>query len=204
MKLKKHIFVGLITLTMLCPVFAAKKKPAAVPAAPAVDPAMAQAMKYGTPGENHRLLESFAGKWTFTVKHFMAPGKPPMESKGTSDNSWVLGGRFLQQEVHGEFGGMSFEGLGFIGYSNMAEQYESIWMDSMSTSITKSAGAYDATTKTINESGTMACPMSGEKAMWMRTELKLIDKDTVVYNSYMKNPAGAEVLAMEITYKRAL
>jgi hypothetical protein len=40
----------------------------------------------------------------------------------------------------------------------------------------------------IKESGTFGCPMTGEKAMWMRSELKIASSNKVTYTTYSKDP----------------
>ena len=54
-------------------------------------------MKYATPGESHKLLEPMAGRWNAKTTMWETPGSPPQESTGTSENTWVLGGRYLEQ-----------------------------------------------------------------------------------------------------------
>src|SRR5207247_105391 len=81
-------------------------------AAPGQDPAaMAAMMKAISPGENHKALEPLAGNWETAATFTMGPGLPTMQSKGGCKRHWVLGGRFLQEEVTGEMMGMPFEGL---------------------------------------------------------------------------------------------
>jgi len=163
---------------------------------------MMQMQKYGTPGTNHQVLQQAVGKWTHTVRSWMKPGDKPMESQGTSENTMVLGGRFLQQQAHGSMNGQPFEGLGYTGYDNVRGEYQSMWMDSMGTGMMIGTGSYDPASKTIQESGHFSCPMTGEKAMWYRSEWKIIDNDNQVFSMYGKGPDGKEFKGMEIVYKR--
>jgi hypothetical protein len=77
-----------------------------------MDPAMQEALKRGTPGEHHKGLEPFVGRFTTTSRLWMKPGAPPQESTGSAEHTWVLGGRFLRMDVRGDLGGQPFEGLG--------------------------------------------------------------------------------------------
>jgi len=43
------------------------------------------------------------GTWGAKITTWMSPGAPPQESTGTSENKWVLGGRFVQQSHEGNF-----------------------------------------------------------------------------------------------------
>ncbi len=164
---------------------------------------MAQMQKYGMPGPNHQALMQAAGKWTHTIKSWMKPGDKPMESKGTSENTMVLGGRFLEQKAHGDMNGMPFEGLGYTGYDNVGGQYQSVWMDNMTTGMMTGSGSADPTTQVIKETGQFSCPITMDKAKWYRSEWKTIDVGTQVYTMYFKDDTGKEFKSMEITYKRA-
>ena len=94
-----------------------QKPAAAAPAAPAMDPAMMDAMmKAGEPGDAHKKLEGLVGTWDTKVSFWMMPGTDPMASAGVSTNQWVMGGRYLEQRFKGDMGGMPFEGVGYTGY----------------------------------------------------------------------------------------
>jgi hypothetical protein len=88
------------------------------------DPKMEEMMKKveaaGTPGAAHKALEPLIGNWNAEVKMFMDPSAPPNVTKATAKNSWVMKGRFVQQEFKGEFMGKPFHGMGFTGYEREA------------------------------------------------------------------------------------
>src|SRR6266446_8336523 len=90
-----------------------------------------QMMKLGQPGEAHKRLEPLVGKWEYTVTWWMNPGKEPQVMKGTNENTLVMGGRFLQQQAHGETkeNQPTFEGMGLTGYDNIKKSYTSMWVD---------------------------------------------------------------------------
>src|SRR5207247_8219601 len=54
------------------------------------------------PGADHKKLEPLVGNWTFTMKMWGEPGKPPQEGKGTAEEKWVVDGHFLQEDVHSD------------------------------------------------------------------------------------------------------
>ncbi len=166
------------------------------------DAAMMQVQKYGTPGESHKRLEPFVGKWTFRMRYWMKPGDPPQESQGTSDNTWVYGGRFLKRDVMMAWDSQSFEGVGYTGYDNIRGEYQSVWLGNMGTGIMQGAGAYDAISTAIKENGHFSCPLTGEKARWFRSEWRVLDSDHHTYSSYSKGPDGKEFKSMEEVYTR--
>ena len=187
--------------------FAAYEKdaPAAASAAqkPGMDEAkMAEMKKLGAPGENHKALEPFVGKWKSTVKFWMSADGQPEVSEGSSETHWIMGGRFIQQDFKGTSMGQPFEGMGIVGYDNIRAEYTSLWLDNMATGIMIGSGQYDAATKSLSENATMSCPMTGEKARKMRSVCKVVDADHVTHEMYMNDKDGKEFKAMEITYER--
>src|SRR5262245_18582400 len=119
--------------------------------------------KLGKPGPDHKLLEPLVGEFTCQDKVYTAPGKPPLESKGTAARKWILGGRFLSERYEGEAFGKPFTGLGWIGFDNVKKKYTIAWVDSMSTSIMTSLGTYDMGTKTFTYTGEENSPFYGGK-----------------------------------------
>src|SRR5262245_57257163 len=76
------------------------------------DPKMEEMMKKveaaGTPGASHKALGALVGNWEAEVKCWMAPDAPPTVTKGTAKSNWAMNGRFVQQELSGEFMGKPF------------------------------------------------------------------------------------------------
>src|SRR5271167_1771162 len=71
----------------------------------------------GTPGPEHKALNAFAGDWKAEVKCWMQQGdQQPSVSQATSKVRWILGGRFLEEDFHGEVMGKPFSGLGLLGF----------------------------------------------------------------------------------------
>jgi len=176
---------------------------------PGIEAAQAEQMekmnRLGAPGEAHKALQPFVGRWTYTGSFWMAPDQPPMTMKGMADNTLIFGQRFLKQRVFGdpmEAGGRPFKGLGFIGYDNLRKEYQTIWFDNMMTGIMRGIGQFDASTQTLSDSGTFSCPMTGEADHWYRSAWTVVDFDHTRYESYSKTPEGKEFKAMEILYTR--
>lgn len=165
---------------------------------------MKKMQEASTPGEPHKMMAQMAGNWTFVSKFWESAEGKPEETKGTSSMKMILGGRYLQQENKGKAMGMDFTGIALMGYDNIKQQYDTLWIDDMSTAMMKGTGSYDAASKTINEKGEMSCPMTANKKAEFRAEWKIVDKNNSVYSMYGKGPTGEgkEFKMMEITYKR--
>jgi Protein of unknown function (DUF1579) len=164
------------------------------------DAMMEKYKEFSTPNENHKVLDTLVGDWDYTIKWWMSPDSKPEESKGTSKVEWIMGGRFIEQEVEGTSMGQPFEGMGIMGYDNEKKQYQSVWIDNMGTGIMTGSGNYDPNTKTLTDHGTFSCPAEGEKSY--RGVLKMIDNDNFTYEWHMAGPDGKEFRAMEIVYTR--
>lgn len=163
--------------------------------------AMETWMKYATPGPNHKLLEPFVGSWNVTTTWWEAPGAPPVGWKGTSENMWVLGGRFVQQSVTAEMTGQPFSGIGYTGYDNFKQKFVGTWMDSMGTMVMISSGSADASGKVLTFMAEMDDVISG-RSMTMREVIRVVDKNRHTFEMYGPDKSGKEFRTMEIVYTR--
>jgi hypothetical protein len=162
--------------------------------------AMEAMMKAATPGEAHKKLDPLAGSWDAVVTMWMDPSKPPTESKATAETKWIMGNRYLEEKVTGEFGGMTFLGQSETGYDNLKKQYTSTWIDNMGTGISMYSGAYDADKKTFTYHGEELDPLSG-KQFKVKNVIRVVDKDKHEVDMY-KDVGGKDVKVMHITYTR--
>lgn len=163
--------------------------------------AMMEAMaKAGTPGDPHKKLDAFAGTWNTKINMWMAPGAPVMSSDGTSENKWIMGGRYLEQRFKGNFMGTPFEGVGYTGYDNVKKQYWGTWMDNMSTAMMSSTG-WMMDGKTWMFSGTMVDPMSGKDSR-VEERITVVDNDHHTMEMFGPSMDGVMYKMMEIHYKR--
>lgn len=173
-----------------------------------MDPKMQEMMKKyeaaATPGEPHKILADISGNWKTMSQMWESADGKPQSSKGTADFKMILGGRWLQQEFKGTAMGKSFQGIGFIGYDNVKQKYETHWFDSMSTGSMKSEGDFDVSTKTLKDKGTMSCPISPNKMQDVRTEWQMVNKNKMIFSMFGKGPmtSGPEFKMMEIVYTR--
>jgi len=167
------------------------------------DKMMQMMMKYGTPGELHKKLEAMVGNWNFITRWWAEAGAPPEESKGTSVNKWILGGRFVQEDITGDMMGQPFHGMGITGYDNYNQKYQYLWIDEMATCFMIADGTIDNSGKIITFEGTYDDYMTGQKDKEFKSIIKLIDNDTRIYQAYDHAPDGKEYLSFEVAYKRA-
>jgi hypothetical protein len=161
--------------------------------------------------ENHKLLSSLDGNWTYTIKMWMNPdpNAKPQESKGTATRKAVMGGRYVMMDVSGkmqmpdENGKMKdlvFKGMGLEGYDNVKKKFVSSWIDNMGTGIQFADGTYDSATKTLTYTSEME-PMPGMKTP-VREVIKIADNNHMTLEWY-ETQGGQEKKTMEISYTRA-
>ncbi len=179
----------------------------ASPGAPAMDDKakadMEAYMKLAQPGEHHKRLDNFAGKWKVAGKTFMEPGKPPTEFTGTVESSWLLGGRYLQSVHKSSFFGMPFEGRAIDGYDNATHEYFSTWIDTMGTGVMVFRGTCEDPCKVLTETAEGFDPVAG-KVMKSKEVTTYVDPDTYRFEMYMVGsaPDGKDVKVMELVGKR--
>ncbi|HEY2138758.1 MAG TPA: DUF1579 family protein, partial [Chthoniobacterales bacterium] len=135
--------------------------PSASSMAPSADE-MKQMMELAKLNENHKLLATTAGTWSYTVKMWMDPSGKPSESTGTATRKVIMDGRYVSGEYHGKFkmpgadGKMKevdFTGMSMDGYDNAKKKFVSGWVDSMGTGIMTMDGTYDPATKAFTYTG---------------------------------------------------
>jgi len=204
--MRLRISLCAIALIALSTIALAQEKQAAAnqsKATPDMQEMMKKWMDAASPGEHHKALEHFIGKWDTACKMWMeGPGKPPSETKGTSEVKWILGGRYTLEELKSQIMGMPHIGMGITGYDNFKKQYVGFWIDNMSTAMFNTLGTMDASGKVLTSIGKMDEPMTGEKDKLVKYVLQIIDKDKHVFSVYDLIGTPDEFKVVEIIYTR--
>jgi hypothetical protein len=208
-KYLRYVAVAALSAALALPLMADDKKEAkATDKQPSESDMMAMMMEMAKPGENHKMLEGTVGSWSYTVKWWMSPDAPPMESTGTSVGRSVMGGRYVitdhtgKMQMPGSDGKMmdtEFKGMAVEGYDNSKKKFVSSWIDNMGTGIMNMEGTYDPGMKMLTYVGEYE-PMPGMKIK-MRETIKVTDKDHRTFEFY-EDRGGKEVKTMEMTYTR--
>jgi hypothetical protein len=160
-------------------------------------------MEVATPGEAHKRLESFVGKWDTVMRMWWeGPGKPPAESKGTSEIKWILDGRFLLEESSAQMMGMPYRGMSITGYDNFKKKYVVSYIDNMGTAIFTGEGKFDMANKTLTSFGKADEPLTGEHDKTVKYVMRLLGKDKYVFEFFDEVGSPNEFKAVEITYTR--
>ncbi len=183
------LVLGLLAGLLMQPVRAADK-----------EPSLEDYAKASQPGPEHKALEPLAGEWTYSAKLWMKPGDEPLQLSGKATRKWILGGRFLHDEVENEKPAADFKGVGLMGYDKTQKKYTSMWVDSMTTSIGTSLGTADKARKVFTYHREMLDPVTGQKIKG-RDVVRIVDKNKHVMETFQEI-GGKETKVMEITYVR--
>lgn len=157
-------------------------------------------MEYMTPGEMHKMMTTYNGRFTTKSTMWFTPGAPATESTGAVTNDMYMGDRYQKSIYSGDMMGMPFKGEATMGYDNARKVFVSTWIDNMGTGIMYGEGEWNAATKSIETKGTQTDAMTDGKIPY-REVLTFIDEDHYrmeMYNVYN----GEEYKSMEILYER--
>jgi hypothetical protein len=160
-------------------------------------------MESATPGEAHKRLEPFVGKWETAIRMWPeGPGKPPAESKGSSEIKWIMDGRFLLEEYSGQMMEMPHRGMSITGYDNFKKRYVVSYLGNTGTAIYTGEGKFDMDNKVLTSYGQMDEPMTGEHDKTVKYVVRLLNKDKHVFEIFDEVGGPNEFKVIEITYTR--
>lgn len=159
--------------------------------------------KYASPGENHKFLDYFVGKWESSQKIWLEPGSEPLTRKQEISVESLFEGRFTRAHIKtiGEVMGMSIEGIVITGYDNYKKQFFSVTYGTSGTDFVLMYGTLDSTGKIRTDTGHVDDVVTGERIK-LKGITTLINNDTYTYEMFQTDPRGNEIKYMEITYTR--
>ncbi len=192
--MKKMIWIAGLVVTLLSPTQGQESK-----RQEEQQKAMEAYMKAAAVTENHRFLAKYAGDWIVEVTYWTEPGAPPTKSTATFKSVSRLGGRFLMMDFNGFMMGQPFEGIWLVGFDNLEQKYNTLWIDNTSTSFFITRGAREG--NVINETGSWPDPVSGQ-SLQVKARTTWIGDDEFRYEQFMVMPGGAEHKGMEFISRR--
>jgi len=154
--------------------------------------------KAGQPGAPHEALAGMAGNWTAAVTMFDPAGTPNTLPEASVESKMIMDGRYLLEEVTGEFMGQSFAGAGVTGFNNATGKYEGVWIDNHGTAVSHYTGSMEG--DALAMSGKYKDPVSGD---WVKTRsVRKIISDDQMTDTAWETRGDTEVKTMEIAYTR--
>lgn len=149
----------------------------------------------------HNQLDALIGNWEGITKTWFEPGVLADESAMKGAIRPILGGRFVMHEYQGNLSDKPFDGIAIYGFDIPNNKFQCAWIDSfhMGTSIMLSNG--NALENGFSVLGNYGGPDIPVPWGW-RTDIKLIDKNTLIITAYNISPEGQEDKATETVYGR--
>jgi len=162
---------------------------------------MAAMQRLAAPGPGHARLEPLAGAWdTVTTMYF---GGQEAQSHGTVRKQWVLGRRFLQEELRGVGpDGRPYEGIGLLGHDNARGRYQGVWISDGMTGMTHYEGSADESGHKISFAGEENDPSGRGPARSFVSELVIDSPDTHTLTQFYVGPDGSRMRAFSIAHTR--
>jgi hypothetical protein len=158
-------------------------------------------MEYATPGPQHKVLDALIGAWDAKSTFWTKPGAEPIVSGGSSEQTWVLGGRFVMQKFQGADASRAYSGMGFTGYNNASKTFESVWMDSESTGMIRTSGTIDETGTVITQTGEYMDPLT-HKMHPLKYVTRLVNPTEMIFEMWEPGTGGAEFKTIEVVYSK--
>ena len=156
-------------------------------------------MEYMTPGPMHEMMAGSVGEWKSKNTFWMDPAGEPMVSEGTVKFEMIMGGRYMKSTHKGMVMGMPFTGMNLQAYDNATKEFVAVWIDNLGTGLSVSNGTYDEGAKTLNFTGTMIDPMSGNEVKYRQTIQLLNDNHQVMEMFIYSNGKEFKNMIVELT-----
>ena len=97
---------------------------------------------------------------------------------------------------------MQFEGIGLLGYDNVAQEYVQLWLDNFMTGVIHLKGSADDSGKQITIAGKITKPMAGGEQIDVRWVYTIVNQNTIKFEMWEPDAQGNEYLHGEIVYTR--
>jgi hypothetical protein len=174
---------------------------------PAATPSLPSSVRLAMPGDKHRWLEPLVGQWQVEMKVWPAAGAAPIVSTDLrARREWILGGRYLREELSGTFAGNASSRIALLGFNNLEERFELTTLDSFEPGqmVYASVGAGQPQRLTLLGVSTEAG--MGPKPTGRKRDLRFdweIGERANVQRIFVKYPGEPEFLFVEQRFSRA-
>jgi hypothetical protein len=169
-------------------------------AAPPIDSTIARHRTASRPGTEHRWLEPLAGSWALEAT-WRTAGREPVRATGTSENRFILDGRFLLCESSSGEGESRIEAMTFHGFDGRRKQFFAVVLDNLRTYSLQLWGNYDPTARSFVLSGKERDEVSGA-ALVYRLLLRIESPERHTVELFVDVPGGTPVKVLDAVYTR--
>lgn len=162
---------------------------------------MEKAKAYTQPGPHHDLLKRFLGTWDTEFRVTLSGSQTPAE-KGTATFSWLIEGRWIQQQSTGSVMGNPTQGFMIIGYDNLKMSYATVTVGNVDTAMLTAEGDLDPTGKALITYGTLDEYLTGEHDKMVKYVWRFVSDDKLVFEVHDLPIGESNTKVVEITYNR--
>ncbi|MEM7352743.1 MAG: DUF1579 family protein [Acidobacteriota bacterium] len=162
---------------------------------------MEKAKAYTQPGPHHDLLKRFLGTWDTEFRVTLSGSQTPAE-KGTATFSWLIEGRWIQQQSTGSVMGNPTQGFMIIGYDNLKMSYVTVTVGNVDTAMLTAEGDLDPTGKALITYGTLDEYLTGEHDKMVKYVWRFVSDDKLVFEVHDLPIGESNTKVVEITYNR--
>ncbi|MBT4584069.1 MAG: DUF1579 family protein [Phycisphaerae bacterium] len=152
---------------------------------------------YAAPSDQHSFLERFTGTWT--TSSIVMDTEP---QKGTSKNTMILGGRFLEMGYQGDFLGIELEGKVTLGFDNYKHKFTVVYIDNLNTSTRTAEGILDKSGDVLTLWGTTDEWMTDEHDKPVMYRYTMRNPSTIVFEVHDLSIVSGETKVIEVTYTK--
>ena len=139
--------------------------------------------EYMTPSDVHSVFGQYAGSFKMEITMSMSEGKEPVIITMDSENTLLLGGRFLEMKQQGNMMGMAYNAITTAGFNNTDKKFALTTITNMGTGTLSLSGDWDHTTKTANLFGQLTNPVSKE-IINVRQTVSFIEGNCILIESF--------------------
>jgi hypothetical protein len=157
-------------------------------------------MAVSRPGAEHRWLDPLVGSWTIDLR-WQATGGPETHTVGTSENRWILDGRFLLCEAAAGEGPSRIDATTIYGFDNRQKKFFALGMHNLATYVMQPSGSYDPASHSFLLSGKERSEITGAVLVY-RELLKVESPDRHVLRVYFDAAGRSPVRVLEAIYTR--
>lgn len=191
--------LGAVATTAVAPL-AARQEAQEMP--PDMAAMYASAAKYTQPGEKHKKLEPYLGRWDVESTVSMGPGNE-MKSSMKVEIAWQIPGRFLEIESKGNLMGLPYQGFGLLGYDNFKQAFVSTWIDNLNTYKLDAQGNLGQDGTTLLMYGTLDEYLTGENDKPVKYVYRWKDADHFEFEVHDLAIGETNTCVITMNYSRA-
>ena len=166
------------------------------------DGGMARWLETCKPSAAHARLAELLGTYDLTMRMWMAPGQPPMESKGSTEIKWLAEGKWLESRGSITMMGQQMTVASMLGFDNFKQRYVMCSVDSLQTVMNTASGHFDKTGNDLILWGQIDEPMTPEQDKTVKYVYRGFGQDRFVFEVHDMMIGETDTKVVEIEYRR--